>query len=171
MQAKSVVFGALIGLFAFTGGSVVISRSYAGQPLHIAPQGKDYKVAALGSDQFTVVATNADLRQVLADLFKAAKKSYSLSPNVRGDVTLNVSKTDFDTALRTILTQTNCSSRFDADIVIVEHDDQQQQANNGPVLSGNMVVDKGSIFVSQGGLLYKVRKADMHLEGQVELHQ
>lgn len=67
----------------------------------------------------TLKANSLDLREVLRSLFKQVDRSFSISPEVKGKVTISVVDGTFIDALETVLRQVNAKYEIDGGVYLI----------------------------------------------------
>lgn len=78
---------------------------------------------------------NADVRDALKILFRAANVQYTVDPTVQGLVTVSLKDVPFETALRNILNQVNATWRVDTGVYNIIQKPQQNETNTSTDLS------------------------------------
>ena len=123
-----------------------------------------------------LVLEQEDVREALRQIFKAVDVSYTIDPNVQGQVTLSLRNVTFEVALQNALRQVNSTYRIEAGVYkvvpggpsaeslafseeLVRHD----QLTPSPVDETVVTQDSRFLYVVRGNLIYKVQKSDLTL--------
>lgn len=143
------------------------------QDFVMEPQTKDV-------DEFRVV--NRDVNEALLQFFNKEQISCSISPEVRGKVSLNVKKAPFKDTLNAILRQVNATYLVNAGVFMIvpafpaasntPADKYPHFADPGwlpgsrgnadtPTADNQMVMDAESLYLMKGNTLYKIQKSNM----------
>lgn len=123
----------------------------------------------VGKTIVSIRAENEDIREVLRRLFKNVGVSYSIEPEVRGTVTVQLTSVSFEAALGNILKQVDATYGVEAGIYMIVK--PRIRFGGGPFDSRYIVqepevapaitMDDRHLFVLVGKRLFKVNKSDL----------
>jgi type II secretory pathway component GspD/PulD (secretin) len=114
-----------------------------------------------------------DVREALRTLFRQVSVSYSISPEVQGNVTVHLRNVSFDLALRAILEQVNATCRIEEGIYQIVPTQRilfhPSDRGSDPIViraepseqTQVLTVDDKFMYLLKGQALYKVNKSDL----------
>lgn len=116
----------------------------------------------------------SDVREVLRSLFQQGDSSYSISPEIQGDVVVDLRNVSFTTALRAVLLQVDAAYTIEGGVYLISRRTSSEtgapRALSINPLRGQVIQqDRRELLLQDERFIYTITGADIHKLSKADL--